>query len=105
MIIAIIDKININLELLVQKFGNQFLHKHIMEFIKESSSNLNTDIAIHKTVSIDEMDPKYVDKEQIARPRGFLGGRDFLKFPAAKHHFVLVKNKKISAIITKKSSK
>ena len=82
------------LELLIDKFGDNFLPNHIMGFIKEISNNPNKDIAIHKSQDIENYDQKYADWNAISRSRGIFGARDYDKFPYAKHHFVLIRNKK-----------
>ncbi len=82
------------LEILISKFGNEFLPKHIMFFIKEISGNPIRDIALHNTQNIENYDKKYADWDSISRPRGIFGARDYDKFPYARHHFVLLKNKK-----------
>ena len=82
------------LEMLVNMFGDYFLPNHIMEFIKEISNDYNKDIAIHNSQYIENYDIKYADWNTISRSRGIFGARDYEKFPGAKHHFVLVKNKK-----------
>ncbi len=82
------------LEILISKFGNEFLPKHIMFFIKEISGNPIRDIALHNTQNIENYDQKYADWNSVTRPRGIFGARDYDKFPYARHHFVIVKNKK-----------
>jgi len=82
------------LEMLINKFGDHFLPNHIMGFIKEISGNPTKDIALHKSQNIENYDQKYADWNAIARSKGIFGARDYDKFPYAKHHFVLVKNKK-----------
>jgi len=82
------------LDFLIKKFGNEFLPAHIMAFIKEISGVPSKDIAIHQSQNIESYDQKYANWESITRSRGIFGARDYDKFPYARHHFVLVKNKK-----------
>ena len=84
----------LGLEKLINKFGDSFLPIHVINFIKEISSNPNTEIALHDTQFIESYDKKYADYEIISRPRGIFGARDYEKFPTARHHFVLMRNKK-----------
>jgi hypothetical protein len=82
------------LDQLVNRFGNDFLPNHIMGFIKEISGNPSKDIALHKTQNIENYNKNNADWDVISRARGILGGRDYEKFPYARHHFVIVKNQK-----------
>ena len=82
------------LDQLIKKFGNDFLPNHIMGFIKEISGNPSKDIALHKTQNIENYNKNNADWDVISRARGILGGRDYEKFPYARHHFVIVKNQK-----------
>jgi len=82
------------LDELIRKFGDPFLPNHIMSFIKEISGVPSRDIALHNTQDIEVYNKKDADWDVISRPRGILGGRDYNKFPYARHHFVIIKNKK-----------
>ena len=82
------------LDLLIKKFGNEFLPIHIMSFIKEISGVPSKDIALHQSQNIENYDKKYANWDSISRSRGIFGARDYEKFPYARHHFVLVKNNK-----------
>jgi hypothetical protein len=82
------------LDLLIKKFGNEFLPIHILSFIKEISGVPSTDIALHKTINIETFDKKYSNHEAITRSRGIITTSSYDKFPYARHHFALVKNNK-----------
>ena len=85
------------LNLLVKSFGDTFLPKHILDFLENLSSNPDEDIALHNTNFIENWTDG--DSENISRARGIFGKRDYDKFPIARHHFILIRNKKDSARI------
>ena len=82
---------------LVNSFGDTFLPKHILDFLENLSSNPDEDIALHTTNFIEKWTDG--DYENISRARGIFGKFDYDKFPTARHHFKLIRNKKGSARI------
>jgi hypothetical protein len=74
------------------KFGNNFIPKHVIDFINVISVNKEDDIAIHQDGKIEKWaDADYKD---ISRARGIFGNFDYDKFPLAKHHFKVISNEK-----------
>jgi hypothetical protein len=69
-----------------------FLPLHVIDFISAVSIKSKNDVAIHNTTFIENF--KDGDCDDISRPRGIFGSFDYNKFPLAKHHFKLVRNKK-----------
>ena len=76
-----------------KKFGNEFLPIHVIDFIGAVSVNKNEEIAIHNTKEITAWKKEDANYEDISRARGIFGNFDYDKFPLAKHHFMIVKNK------------
>lgn len=75
-----------------KKLGNNFIPKHVIDFISAISVNKEDDIAIHKDGKIERWAD--ADHKDISRARGIFGNFDYEKFPLAKHHFKIIYNDK-----------
>jgi hypothetical protein len=80
------------LNLISENNQEGFLPLHVIDFISAVSIKSKNDVAIHNTTFIENF--KDGDFDDISRPRGIFGSFDYNKFPLAKHHFKLVRNKK-----------
>ncbi len=71
---------------------DDFVPKHVLDFIETESQNEDFAVAIHNTVNIE----KYADAEYdtIYRARSFFGANDYSTYPLARHHFKILKNQK-----------
>ena len=74
------------------------LPEFLIEFIKNYSKNQSDEIVVHPSTSIDNWGED-TDKEEIFRPKGFIGNRDTQrdKYPHARHHIKIYFNNKRKA--------
>ncbi len=77
---------------LIEIMPEDFLPKHVMDFIETESGDEEYAVAMHSSLFIEG----YTDAEHdnIYRARSLFGGADYKIYPLAKHHFKILKNKK-----------
>lgn len=84
------------------ELGDNKLPLHLINFISYFSPDGINSLAFHPPRSIEGFDPKYTNKENISRERGFINESTDLeknKYPHSIHHILLFFNSKNNARI------
>jgi len=72
--------------------GDDFLPRHVLDFIDTESGTDIYAVAVHNTIFIEGY--KDAEHDSIYRARSFFGANDYKVYPLAKHHFKIIRNKK-----------